>query len=101
MSSHQNYRTHSHILLVALFLSFTAGTALGQYRSDNSKKPTSTVQEDQIRRLDSEVLGLSVGVPEGAKAQHLSQGETSRIRIRENSSPTSMGDHHPKYRDAG
>ena len=55
--------------------------------SDNPQDTPSEVQEPPLPTVRSEILGISVQIPSSATGEHLSQGEQSRIRIRETSSP--------------
>ena len=87
MTHHPHQRFRVYAGLTAVTLSACFGAAWGQSKSDNSREAPSQAPQDTPRRVDSEVLGVSVGIPDGAIAEHFSQGETSRIRIREASSP--------------
>lgn len=86
MPSQCRLRTHFCALALALPFLSCLNPARAQ-TSDNQEKAPLDSNQGNLQRINSEILGLSVEVPEGAIAEHLSQNETSRIRIREASNP--------------
>lgn len=58
--------------------------ALASYNGQNAR---SKGLEPTPARVHSEILGISVEIPTNATGEHLSQGDQSRIRIRETSTP--------------
>jgi hypothetical protein len=57
------------------------------FASYNSKITRSNDLEAPPPKVQSEILGIAVEIPANATGEHLSQGEHSRIRIRETSTP--------------
>lgn len=79
---------HAALWSLGVVLGALVGTtaASGSW-TDNPQNAVSDGQEAHRPVVHSEILGVTVTVPLGATSEHLSQGERSRIRIRETSTP--------------
>ena len=68
-------------------LMLAAGPIYGQTGSDNRDLPPETPKNLRTDRVQSEILGLSVAVPKGARGEHISDGDDSRLRVFDSSTP--------------
>lgn len=64
-----------------------AGPIHGQSGSDNPGLPPEIPNTLRADRVQSEILGLSVAVPKGARGEHISSGDDSRLRVFDSATP--------------